>query len=194
MPQLSPTSGPTIDHSAGPTFHMSWKTEPKLYGELNILSSWKPPQYRGHQLSSIIYWDHDRSGLVILDYSDPSQVRAIHDWPSSPENSFYGVHSGTLQTVDIRGLAVRAGRRFLSHLQRGSHDLEFRLLAYMGNLAESKPCSIPVLVPDNEWDQAEAFDSCTIFGRILIRQYDPSSDSEYSDSAQFPKIAAMDFT
>ncbi|KAF9518494.1 hypothetical protein BS47DRAFT_1338169 [Hydnum rufescens UP504] len=49
-----------------------------------------------------------------------------------------------------------------------------------------------VSMPD-EWSEAEIYDTCTIFGRVLIRQYDDSSDSEVSEDQPSRSFALLDF-
>jgi hypothetical protein len=104
----------------------------------------------------------------------------------------HGVHSAALHTVNIDGIAIRCGRRFLSRLVRKDGSLDFLVSAYINGQNLPAKVAFPVELLD-EWENAEAYDSCTIYGRILLRQYDDSSDSEHSDSEEHLGLAVLDF-
>ncbi|KAF8323061.1 hypothetical protein DL93DRAFT_2162259 [Clavulina sp. PMI_390] len=194
IPALIPASEPLVAQPALVIAQMPFKQGSKLAGELAVLSSFIPLAKRPRSFASIVYWNREGvSGLVLMDYSDPLNMRVLNDWENSPNDSLYGIHSGALQTIDVDGIAIRAGRRFLSRLLKGPEGLEFRVLAYNRQAQHAAPWSLQVQDLDGDWDQAEAYDCCTIFGRILLRQYDSSSDSEQSEGGTHPLLALMDF-
>jgi len=142
-----------------------------------------------------LFWSRgtEESTFRLLDYgTNPSVPEIIYEGDGDGSGDGFGVHSAALQTIDLRGIATRAGRRYLAHLERGSQGPEFRVRAY--SLASPRPSLVKFVVPmPAEWDQAEIYDTCTIFGRVMIREYDDSSDSEHSADHRHRRLAVLDF-
>lgn len=192
IPELSPVSEPPADFVLSPRYIVSWKDGPRRACELSILAIWKPLPLRRDKLVTIVHWDSDSSGMILLDFSDPDDLCVVSEWHNNPDDISHRVRSGALQTVDVGGIAVRAGRHFLCRLEQGNDSLEFRVLGYSLRSTVPTSFSLPVPLPDEEWDHAEAHDSCTIFGRLILRQYDSSSDSEHSDNQSYLGLALID--
>lgn len=106
----------------------------------------------------------------------------------------FGLHSAALQTLEMEGgMSVRAGRRQLARIVRGNlnDELEFRVRSY--SIHDPQPISVTFIVTiPEDWDNAEVYDTCTIYGRVLIRQYDDSSTSGMDDNGPGPGLAMLD--
>lgn len=193
IPQLSSVLQPPLVSHASPREVLRWRDSPRIPCEIAILSQFQPYNRRQRQLLPITHWGNGGSGMILVDFSDPNEVRVAHDWVNDTDPEIFGVHSGAMQVVDVGGIAIRAGRRFIARLQVGPSGLEVRVLAHSQRSTVSRPSTYNVPLPHDDWDQAEAYDSCTIYGRMLIRQYDSSSDSEHSANENQPKLAVLDF-
>lgn len=196
IPELSSVNGPPAEFIPEPGYIVPWKDGPRRSCELSILATWRPLVRRADKLVTIIHWDSDSLGMTLLDFNDPDDLRIVKEWHNDHNNSnntSHGVFSGALHTVHVRGMAIPAGRRFVVRLEKGDGSHEFRVLGYSLTSEVPSSFSVPVEFPNEEWDQAEAYDSCTVFGRIVIRQYDGSSDSEHSDSQSYPSLVLVDF-
>ena len=180
-----------------PIYSLIWRDGARAQCECAMLGSFHPQYLRPSKLITIIYWGIEgvSSGLRILDLSNPEFPTLISAWEDRETPPAYGIHSAALQTVDVRGIAVRCGRRYLARLSREAgpgSPLEFRVRAFFQGNSQPQMRSFPVTLAE-DWDEAEVYDTCTILGRILLRQYDSSSDSEHSDDADYPELAVMDF-
>ena len=178
-----------------PTAIMQWHNEPRSSCELVVLSSYKPLHLRTQKLCAIMFWSRGEreSNLRILDYGTNTSVpEVVYRGHGDGVKDGFGVHSAALQTLDLSGIATRVGRRYLARLERGSYGLEFRVRAY--SQASPTPSLVKFVVPmPEEWSQAEIYDTCTIFGRVMIREYDDSSDSEHSADHTHRALAVLDF-
>ena len=178
-----------------PTAIVQWYREPRTSCELVVLSGYKPLHLRAQKLCAIMFWSRGEkeSYLRLLDYgTNPSVPEIVYQGYGEGVEDGFGVHSAALQTMDLHGIATRVGRRYLARLERGSHGLEFRVRAY--SQASPIPSLVKFVVPmPGEWSQAEVYDTCTLFGRVMIREYDDSSDSEHSDDHPYRGLAVLDF-
>lgn len=180
---------------------LQWHKAPRRACEFAVLANFKPSHLRPSLLCAIIAWsvndpDNQRS-LYITDYGGEHQAQPIALYEGlggSALSDEYGTNSAALQTFEMEDVAVRTGRQGLARIVRAepSGGLEFRVRSYA--LSNPKPTTTKFVVsmPD-EWREAEIYDTCTIFGRVLIRQYDESSASEFSADPPCPSLALLDF-
>lgn len=179
-----------------PNSIVPWSDEARLSCELVVISSYKPLHLRQSIFCAIIYWSQNNmeSNLRVVDYgSDPSAPQIVYCGQASGSLEEPNIRFAAMETLEIRGIAFRIGRRYLSCLERGPGGLEFRVRAYQTASPTAIFSRFVVPMPQS-WSQAEVFDTCTIFGRIMIREYDDSSDSEHPEGQPFPGLALLDFT
>lgn len=193
MPELSSVFASRRSYLLYPKHILRWRDGDRISCESGVLSQFRPILLRQYQLLSIIHWTHTESGMILVDFSNPNELRISQDWVNGNNSELFGVHSGTLQTVEVRGIAVRAGRRYFARLQTSPYGLEVRVLAYSSSIGGCRASTYIVHPPQGDWSDAEAYDSCTIYGRILLRQYDDSSGSEDSVKEGQINLALLDF-
>lgn len=162
IPPLSPLACGPAEHRAVPLHEVLYKEGAQVYCELSVLSAWAPLPLRKHRLASLIYWNRGGSGLMLVDFRDPHNLKIVENWQNKHNDETYGVHSGAFQAVEVHRIAIRAGRRFLSRLQRGPSGIEFRTIGYFRGKCEAKEFCLPVPLSETEWDQAEGDLSFTI--------------------------------